>query len=160
MGRAFIFGNNVDTDLIVPGRYLNLSTPEELAEVCMEGYEAGFVKKITPNDVFVAGKNFGCGSSREHAPISIKAAGGTCVIAKTFARIFYRNSINIGLPVLESPEAAEDIESGNEITVDFLKGEIKNLTKDKTYTFAPFPPSIVDIINAGGLVSYVKKCKQ
>ncbi|MFZ5754928.1 MAG: 3-isopropylmalate dehydratase small subunit [Bacillota bacterium] len=160
MGKAFLFGDNVDTDVIVPGQYLNLSTPEELAKVCMEGHETGFIKQVKPGDVFVAGKNFGCGSSREHAPISVKAAGVNCVIARSFARIFYRNAINIGLPVLESKEAVDSIEAGNEITVDFSQGIIRNLTKGEQYTFTPFPDSILEIIKVGGMVQYVKNRKE
>jgi 3-isopropylmalate/(R)-2-methylmalate dehydratase small subunit len=159
MGKAFKFGDNIDTDLIVPGQYLSLSKPNELAEVCMEGYESGFFKKICNGDVFVAGKNFGCGSSREHAPISIKSSGIKCVIAKSFARIFYRNSINIGLPVLESPVAVDSIEENDEITIDLIKGKIENRTKGEIYSFVPFPPAIMEIINAGGLTEYVKNKK-
>lgn len=159
MGRAFIFGDNIDTDAVLPGRYLSLSDPEELGKVCMEGYETDFVNKITLGDVFVAGRNFGCGSSREHAPVSIKAAGVACVIARSFARIFYRNSINIGLPVLEAPEAVDDIESGDEVSVDLNSGVIRNLTKNKACNFTPFPPSIMEIINAGGLAAYVRNRK-
>lgn len=155
MGRAFVFGDNVDTDVIVPGRYLNLTTPEELAGVCMAGVEENFGQRIKKGDVLVAGKNFGCGSSREHAPISIKAAGISCVIAESFARIFYRNAINIGLPVLELKEATALIREGDEILVDFQSGTIQNLTKQETYRFTPFPPFILEIFNAGGLVNYL-----
>lgn len=156
MGKAFVFGDNVDTDSIVPGQYLNVSNPQELAKVCMEGYKPGFISNVAAGDIFIAGKNFGCGSSREHAPVSIKAAGIACVIAQSFARIFYRNAINIGLPVLESPEAVKDIEPGNEIIVDFENGKINNLAKAKAYDFSPFPPAIMAIITCGGLVPYVQ----
>lgn len=155
-GKAFVFNDNIDTDLMVPGKYLTLSRPEELAKVCMAGISENFAAKITPGDVFVAGSNFGCGSSREHAPISIKAAGVNCVIAASFARIFYRNSINIGLPVLESPAAVKSIEEGDEISVDFENGQILNHTKSQTYSFKPFPEYILEIFKAGGLVSYIK----
>ncbi len=155
-GRAYVFGDNVDTDLIVPGRFLTLSTPEELAGVCMAGLDAGFASRLRQGDVFVAGRNFGCGSSREHAPISIKAAGICCVIAVSFARIFYRNAINIGLPVLESKSAARSIREGDEIAVELQEGRIINLTQEETYTFTPFPGFIMDIIREGGLVNYLK----
>lgn len=160
MGKAFVFGDNIDTDLIVPGQYLNLSTPEELAKVCMAGYEEGFAKKIIPGDVFVAGNNFGCGSSREHAPISIKAAGVACVIANSFARIFYRNAINIGLPVLESPEAVAAITAGDIVSVNLSEGEIINETTGGTFKFKPFPAAILEILAAGGLVNYVRSKKK
>lgn len=160
MSNVWLFGDNIDTDLIVPGQYLSLSAPEELAKVCMDGYEVGFSTKIKSGDVFVAGSNYGCGSSREHAPISIKAAGVSCVIAKSFARIFYRNAINIGLPVLESSEAVEQIDAGDKIGVDFAAGKIINYSKQEEYLFVPFPPSILSIINCGGLVNYVKQAKK
>lgn len=159
MGKAFVFGDNIDTDAIVPGQYLNLTTPEELGGVCMEGIEAGFATKISQGDVFVAASNFGCGSSREHAPISMKAAGVACVIAKSFARIFYRNAINIGLPVLEAPEAAAAIKPGDIVEVTLRTGEIINATTDKIFTFAPFPAEIMEILAAGGLVDYVRAKK-
>ncbi|MDX9871427.1 MAG: 3-isopropylmalate dehydratase small subunit [Clostridia bacterium] len=155
-GKAFVFSDNIDTDLMVPGKYLTLSKPEELAKVCMAGIAENFAAQISPGDVFVAGSNFGCGSSREHAPISIKAAGVNCVIAASFARIFYRNSINIGLPVLESPAAVKSIGEGDEISVDFENGQIFNHTKSQTYAFKPFPEYILEIFKAGGLVSYIK----
>ncbi len=160
MGRAFTFADNLDTDAIVPGQYLSLSKPEDLGKVCMEGYRPGFIKDVKTGDVFVAGRNFGCGSSREHAPVSIKAAGVACVIAGSFARIFFRNAINIGLPALESPAAAQDIEDGDELRVYFAKGEIHNLTKNKIYPFSPLPETIMRIIQAGGLVAYVKEHKK
>lgn len=160
MGYAFKFGDNIDTDVIIPGKYLSLSEPEELAKVCMDGFEPGFANKIKAGDVFVAGRNFGSGSSREHAPISIKAAGVSCIIAESFARIFYRNAINIGLSVLESKEASESIEEGDIIEVDFKEGIIKNETKNEVYHFAPYPQTILDIINAGGYKAYLKSQRQ
>ena len=156
-GRVFKFGDNVDTDVIIPARYLNSSDPAELATHCMEDIDKDFVKNVNKGDIIVANKNFGCGSSREHAPIAIKAAGVSCVIAETFARIFYRNSINIGLPILECAEASEDIDEGNEVEVDFDTGVITNKTKNKTYQAVAFPEFMQGIINAGGLVEYIKK---
>ncbi len=157
MGRAFVFGDNIDTDVIVPGRFLNLSVPEELAEICMTGYEENFVNKVNLGDVFVAGKNFGCGSSREHAPISIKAAGVSCVIAESFARIFYRNAINIGLPLMELEKATLLISEGDKISVNFQTGTIENLTKKEAYQCKPFPPFILKIFNAGGMTNYIRE---
>jgi 3-isopropylmalate/(R)-2-methylmalate dehydratase small subunit len=154
-GRAHVFGDNIDTDVIVPGNFLNLSTPQELATVCMAGSRDGYASTIQQGDVFIAGKNFGCGSSREHAPISIKAAGVQCVIAKSFARIFYRNAINIGLPVLESVEAVGSIREGDRISVDFKKGVIINHTLRESYSFMPFSENVIEIIGAGGLVKFV-----
>lgn len=159
MGRAHCFADNIDTDIIVPGQYLSLNTPEELSHVCMEGIQQGYAASIAPHDVFVAGSNFGCGSSREHAPISIKGAGVACVIAKSFARIFYRNAINVGLPVLESAEAVENIAPGDEVNVDFTRGIIKNVTKGQEYPFVPFPPSILAIIDAGGMAPFMRAKK-
>ncbi len=156
MGKALKFGDNIDTDVIVPGKYLNISDSKELAKICMDGIEPGFASKIQIGDVFVAGRNFGSGSSREHAPISIKAAGVNCIIAESFARIFYRNAINIGLSVLESKEASENIDEGNIITVNFKEGIINNETKNETYHFAPYPQTILDIINAGGYKPFVR----
>ncbi len=158
-GKVIKYGNNVDTDVIIPARYLNTSDPAELASHCMEDLDDKFISKVQKGDVMVAGKNFGCGSSREHAPISIKAAGISCVIAETFARIFYRNSINIGLPIIECPEAAIDISDGDEVEVDFDKGSIKNLTTGKTYQGQPFPEFMQEIISADGLINYIKKAK-
>ncbi len=151
MGNVFKFGDNIDTDIIVPGKYLNIPDPEALAKICMEGYELDFADKIIKGDVFVAGKNFGCGSSREHAPISIRWAGVACVIAESFARIFYRNAINIGLPVLESPEAVQSIGIEDTVSVNLMEGVIINKSKNETYHFVPFPPAIMEIIDAGGL---------
>ncbi len=155
-GRVWRFGNDVDTDLIIPARYLNTSDPKELALHCMEDADPGFAAKVAPGEIIVAGKNFGCGSSREHAPIAIKAAGVSCVIASSFARIFYRNSINIGLPILESPEASKAIAEGNEIAVDLATGQIKDLTTGSNYQAAPFPAFMQELITAGGLIEYVK----
>ena len=155
-GIAHKYGDNVDTDVIIPARYLNTSDPKELAVHCMEDIDKDFTKKIRPDDILVGGQNFGCGSSREHAPIAIKAAGISCVIAKTFARIFYRNAINIGLAILECPEASDCISAGDEISVDFDTGLIQNLTKNETYQAEPFPDFIKDIIRKGGLLNSLK----
>lgn len=156
-GRVFKFGSNVDTDVIIPARYLNVPDAEELAKHCMEDIDKEFVHKVSKGDIIVADKNFGCGSSREHAPIAIKASGISCVIAKTFARIFYRNSINIGLAILECEEAADKISEGDEVAIDFDTGVITNLTKNETYQAEPFPDFIKDIINKGGLLNSLKK---
>ena len=156
-GRVFKYGDNVDTDVIIPARYLNTASHAELAAHCMEDIDKDFVKKAQPGDIIVAKKNFGCGSSREHAPIAIKACGISCVIASTYARIFYRNAINIGMPILECPEAAEDIQDGDEVSVDFDTGLISNLTTGKTYQAQPFPPIIQNIIQKGGLLNSIAK---
>lgn len=156
-GSVFKYGDNVDTDVIIPARYLNSSDPKELAEHCMEDIDKNFVKKVKKGDLIVAEKNFGCGSSREHAPIAIKAAGVSCVIADTFARIFYRNAINIGLPIIECPEAAAGIEAGDEVEVDFDTGVITNQTKNKTFQGQPFPEFMQKIIAAEGLVNYINQ---
>lgn len=156
-GKVIKYGNNVDTDVIIPARYLNTSDPAELAKYCMEDLDKTFVNRVEKGDIMVAGKNFGCGSSREHAPIAIKVSGIACVIAETFARIFYRNAINIGLPILECPEAAKDISEGDTVSIDFETGIITNLTKNKQYTGAPFPPFMQEIMNADGLIEYIKK---
>ncbi|SKA82443.1 3-isopropylmalate/(R)-2-methylmalate dehydratase small subunit [Clostridium sp. USBA 49] len=156
-GKAIVYGNNVDTDVIIPARYLNTSDPKELAMHCMEDLDKNFSSRVKPGDIMVAGKNFGCGSSREHAPIAIKASGIGCVIAETFARIFYRNAINTGLPIMECPEAVQDIEDNDEITIDVNTGIITNITKNKTYQAEPFPPFIQEIINAEGLINYIAK---
>ena len=155
-GRVHKYGDNVDTDVIIPARYLNTSSHAELAAHCMEDIDADFVRKVKPGEIMVAGKNFGCGSSREHAPIAIKASGISCVIASTFARIFYRNALNIGLAILECEEAAEDIKSGDEVKVDFDTGVITNVTTGKTYQAQPFPPFIQHIITFGGLRNSIK----
>ena len=156
-GTVFKYGDNVDTDVIIPARHLNTSDPEELAKHCMEDIDREFVKKVKAGDVIVATKNFGCGSSREHAPIAIKAAGVSCVIAETFARIFYRNAINIGLPIVECREAAMEIEAQDEVEVDFDTGLITNLTKGRTYQGQAFPEFMQKIIDCGGLVNYINE---
>jgi len=158
-GQAWKFGNNIDTDLIIPARYLNTSDPEELAKYAMQDADPEWVDKMNKGDFIVAGDNFGCGSSREHAPIALKAAGVSAVIAKSFARIFYRNAINIGLPILESPEAAENINEGDEVEVDLAVGAIKDITTGKTYKAQPFPGFMQKIIEAGGLINYLKFTK-
>ena len=155
-GKVHKYGDNVDTDVIIPARHLNTADLKELASHCMEDIDADFVNKVKAGDIMVGGENFGCGSSREHAPIAIKASGIDCVIAKTFARIFYRNSINIGLPILECPEASEKIENGDEVTVDFDTGVITNETKGETYQALPFPDFIKDIMAKGGLMNSLK----
>lgn len=154
-GRVHKYGNNVDTDVIIPARHLNTQDHKELASHCMEDIDKDFVNNVKQGDIMVAGDNFGCGSSREHAPIAIKAAGIDCVIANTFARIFYRNSINIVLPIMECPEASEKIEAGDEVEVDFDSGVIRNLTKGEEYQAHPFPESIQKIIKAGGLLNSI-----
>ena len=156
-GTVFKYGDNVDTDVIIPARYLNSSDPAELATHCMEDIDREFVHKFQKGDIIVANKNFGCGTSREHAPLAIKAAGASCVIAETFARIFYRNSINIGLPIIECPEAAKAIENGDKVKVDFDSGKIYDLTKGTEYQGQPFPPFMQKIISAGGLVNYINE---
>ncbi|MCI6354195.1 3-isopropylmalate dehydratase small subunit [Eubacterium coprostanoligenes] len=155
-GRVHKFGDNVDTDVIIPARYLNRSDEEWLASHCMEDIDADFAKNVKAGDIMVAEANFGCGSSREHAPIAIKASGIPCVIASTFARIFYRNAINIGLAILECDEAAKDIKDGDEVEVDFDSGVISNITTGKTYQAQPFPPFIQNIIKNGGLMNSIK----
>jgi 3-isopropylmalate/(R)-2-methylmalate dehydratase small subunit len=157
MGKVFKYGENVDTDVIIPARRLVTSDPSELAKYCMEDIDSGFASVVRTGDIIVAGKNFGCGSSREHAPVAIKASGVACVIAPTFARIFYRNAFNTGLPILESEEAADKIEEGDEVEVDFSAGLIRNITKGESYTAEPFPPFISQLIECGGLVEYVKQ---
>ncbi|MFZ5631705.1 MAG: 3-isopropylmalate dehydratase small subunit [Bacillota bacterium] len=156
-GRTWKFGNDVDTDVIIPARYLNTSDPAELAAHCMEDADPQFPARVKAGDIIVAGKNFGCGSSREHAPIAIKAAGVSCVIAKTFARIFYRNAFNIGLPIFESPEAADRIGQGDEVAVDLEAGVIRNITKNEEYRATRVPPFMQRIIAAGGLINYVSE---
>ncbi len=156
-GKVHKYGDNVDTDVIIPARYLNSADPKELASHCMEDIDKNFVNNVKDGDIIVANLNFGCGSSREHAPIAIKASGISCVIASTFARIFYRNAINIGLPILECDEAAKNIENGDEVEVDFDTGIITDKTKNQTYKAQPFPEFMKDIINAGGLLKSLKK---
>ena len=155
-GRVHKYGDNVDTDVIIPARYLNTASHKELAAHCMEDIDKDFVNNVNEGDIRVAEKNFGCGSSREHAPIAIKASGISCVIASTFARIFYRNAINIGLPIMECDEAAHDIKNGDEVSVDFNTGVITNETTGKTYKAEPFPEFIQNIIAKGGLINYIK----
>ena len=155
-GRVFKYGYNVDTDVIIPARYLNTSDAKELAAHCMEDIDVDFVKNVKDGDIIVANKNFGCGSSREHAPLAIKTAGVSCVIASTFARIFYRNSINIGLPILECDEAVKNIDAGDELEVDFKSGLIKNLTKNQEYQGEGFPEFMQKIIDNDGLIGYIK----
>ena len=158
-GKAFVFGDDVNTDVILPGKYLNVTDPQELASHCMESEDPDFVKKARPGDIMVAKRNFGCGSSREHAPLSIKYLGVSCVIASTFARIFFRNALNIGLPILECEEAAEEISAGDEVKVDFDTGIITDITTGKTYKAQPFPPFIQNIIKAGGLLKSLKEAE-
>ena len=153
-GSVFKYGDNVDTDVIIPARHLAIQDPKGLAAHCMEDIDADFVKNVKEGDIMVARKNFGCGSSREHAPIAIKASGISCVIAETFARIFYRNAINIGLPIIECKEAAEDIDAGDQVEIDFDSGLIYNKTKGHTYQGQAFPPFMQELIQAGGLVNY------
>lgn len=156
-GKVFRYGNNVDTDVIIPARYLNTTDHQELAQHCMEDIDTKFIKNVKDGDIIVADKNFGCGSSREHAPIAIKAAGISCVIAVDFARIFYRNAINIGLPILECPEAVAGIEAGDEVEVDFDTGLITNITKNTTCQGQAFPEFMQKLIEAGGLVNSINK---
>ena len=156
-GNVFKYGANVDTDVIIPARYLNTADPGELAKHCMEDIDIEFTNRVQKGDLIVAGPNFGCGSSREHAPIAIKACGVSCVIAPSFARIFYRNAINMGLAILECKEAAEGIADGDEVEVDFKTGKITDYTNGKTFTAKPFPPFIQKIIEADGLVGYIAK---
>lgn len=156
-GYAHTFGDNIDTDVIIPARYLNTADHKELAAHCMEDIDPYFTKKMKQGDIIVGGWNFGCGSSREHAPIAIKEVGISCVIAKSFARIFYRNSINIGMPILECPEASDAIAAGDEVSIDFDTGIIQNITKGQSYQAQPFPPFIKDIINKGGLLKSIQQ---
>lgn len=156
-GRVHKYGDNVDTDVIIPARYLNTADPKELASHCMEDIDAAFVKNVRAGDIMVGERNFGCGSSREHAPISIKASGISCVIAASFARIFYRNALNIGLPILECEQASREISAGDEISVDFGTGVITDITTGKTYQAEPFPPFIQNIIAKGGLLASISE---
>jgi 3-isopropylmalate/(R)-2-methylmalate dehydratase small subunit len=156
-GYVFKYGDNVDTDVIIPARYLNSSDPKELATHCMEDIDKDFVSKVNAGDIIVASKNFGCGSSREHAPIAIKASGVSCVIAETFARIFYRNAINIGLPIIECPEAAKAIKAGDEVKVDFDSGVITDVTTGQSFQGQAFPPFMQKIIDCEGLVNYINQ---
>jgi len=156
-GKVHKYGDNINTDEIIPARYLNTTDPNELRAHCMEDVDPEFAKKVKPDDIITAGQNFGCGSSREHAPIAIKAAGVSCVIAKTFARIFYRNSINIGLPILECPEAVDGIGGGDEVEADLTTGRIRNLSTGQEFQANPFPPFMQQIITAGGLINYARE---
>ena len=156
-GCVFKYGDNVDTDVIIPARYLNSSDPAELAKHCMEDYDPDLIKRMDPGDVLVAGVGFGCGSSREHAPKSVKAAGFSCVVAKGFSRIFYRNAINIGLPIVICTEAVDDCQELDELAIDFDKGILMNVTRNKTYEITPFPAFINDIMNCGGLINRIKR---
>ena len=156
-GTVFKYGDNIDTDVIIPARYLNTQNPQELAAHCMEDIDKTFITRVQPGDIMVGGENFGCGSSREHATLAIKTAGVSCVIAKSFARIFYRNAINIGLPILECPAASEAIANGDTVAVDFDTGLITDETTGQTFEAAPFPPFIQKIITAGGLLNSLKE---
>lgn len=156
-GKCWKYGADINTDLIIPARYLNTTDHKELAKHCMEDIDSNFASKVKNGDIIVAEKNFGCGSSREHAPIAIKAAGISCVIAKSFARIFYRNAFNVGLPIITCPEAAQDVDTGDEIEVDTHTGKIINLTKSRTYQAEPIPTFMQEIIASGGLMGYVAK---
>ena len=156
-GRVWKYGDHVDTDAIIPARYLNVSTAEALAQHCMEDIDTSFAERVEPGDIIVGGENFGCGSSREHAPLAIKGAGVSCVVAKSFARIFYRNAINIGLPILSCPDAVEGTQAGDRLSVDLVAGTITNFRTDETYETSPFPAFIMDIIRAGGLVPYTRQ---
>ena len=156
-GKVHKYGSNIDTDVIIPARYLNSSDPAELASHCMEDIDKSFVLTVKSGDIIVGEENFGCGSSREHAPIAIKASGISCVIASSFARIFFRNSINTALPILECPEAAQKIENGDDVEVDFDTGKIRNITKNEDYFAEPFPDFIKEIISAGGLLNSIKE---
>ncbi len=156
-GKVHKYGADVNTDVIIPARYLNIYDPVELAKHCMEDIDEDFLKRVEPGDIIMATTNFGCGSSREHAPMAIKAVGISCVIAKNFARIFFRNAINIGLPMLECEEAVDSTESGDVLEVDLSRGEIKNITKKLTFTASPYPDFMAEIISSGGLIEYTKK---
>ena len=155
-GKVHKYGDNVDTDVIIPARYLNTSDAKELASHCMEDIDAAFAGRVKAGDIIVAGRNFGCGSSREHAPLAIKASGVACVIATTFARIFYRNALNIGLPILECPEAAEAIAAGDEVGIDLASGTVTDETTGRTFKAEPFPPFMRELIAAGGLAAYMR----
>jgi len=156
-GKVWKYGDNIDTDAIIPARYLNMHDPAELAPHCMEDIDAEFAGAVQPGDIIVAGENFGCGSSREHAPLAIKGAGISCVVAASFARIFYRNAINVGLPILECPPAAQSAETGQEMAVELDGGQVHNLTLGGTFQAEPYPPFMMAIIEAGGLVQYTRK---
>jgi len=155
-GKVWTFGNDIDTDAIIPARYLNTSDPAELARHCMEDADPDFPRKVSSGDIIVAGKNFGCGSSREHAPLALKEAGVACVVAESFARIFYRNAINIGLPILESPEASAVLQEGSRVEINLAEGEITELTGGRKFKAVSFPPFMQEIMAAGGLINYIK----
>ena len=157
MGRAWVYGDNVNTDVIIPARYLFTTDPQELAQHCMEDLDPEFSRKVQPGDVIVAGRNFGCGSSREHAPIAIKASGVQCVVAASFARIFFRNAINVGLPILECPEASQAIRHGDQVEVDLATGVIRDLTTGQTFRARPLPEFVREIVEAGGLIPYARR---
>ena len=159
-GKVHKYGDNVDTDVIIPARYLNTSEAKELAAHCMEDIDAAFAGRVEAGDIIVAGRNFGCGSSREHAPLAIKASGVACVIATTFARIFYRNALNIGLPILECPEAAEAIAAGDEVAIDLASGTVSDETTGRTFKAEPFPPFMRELIAAGGLAAYMRNANR
>jgi 3-isopropylmalate/(R)-2-methylmalate dehydratase small subunit len=154
-GKVHVVGDNINTDLIIPARYLNTSDPKELGKHCLEDADPDFVRKVRPGDILVAGENFGCGSSREHAPLAIKAAGVACVVAKSFARIFFRNAINTGLPIVVCPEAAGSVAAGQDLEIDLAAGQLKDLSTGRRFTFAPFTKEIQAIIDAGGLMAFV-----
>ncbi|MBI4297894.1 MAG: 3-isopropylmalate dehydratase small subunit [Chloroflexi bacterium] len=156
-GKVHRYGTNVDTDVIIPARYLKFSEPAELAKHCMEDLDADFLKRVRPGDIIVAESNFGCGSSREHAPIALKAAGISCIVATSFARIFFRNAIDIGLPILEADDAPSGCQMGDTLEVDLESGEIRNLTRDTVFKAKPYPPFMMELIQAGGLVEYTKR---
>jgi len=156
-GKVWVYGDNVDTDVIIPARYLNVSTPEALAEHCLEDLDPAFAGVVQPGDIIVAGENFGCGSSREHAPLAIKGAGVSCVVASSFARIFYRNAINVGLPILTCPEAVEGAAAGHQMEIDLVSGVVHNLTVGETYQAERYPPFMMAIIEAGGLIPYTRQ---
>ncbi len=156
-GTVHKYGRDVDTDVIIPARYLNTSDPAELASHCMEDIDAGFVERVKPGDIIVAGENFGCGSSREHAPVAIKAAGVSCVVAASFARIFYRNAFNTGLPIVVCPEAAREAEAGDRLRVDVVAGRVENLTKGATYAADAYPEFMRELVESGGLLPYVRR---
>lgn len=156
-GKVWTFGNDIDTDAIIPARYLNTSDPAELARHCMEDADPDFPSKVSSGDIIVAGKNFGCGSSREHAPLALKEAGVACVIAESFARIFYRNAINIGLPILESPDASAVLQEGNQVEIDLAAGEITELASGRKFKAVSFPPFMQEIMAAGGLINYIRE---
>ncbi len=157
VGRVWKHGDNVDTDVIIPARYLNVSTAQELAQHCLEDIDPTFADAVRPGDLIVAGENFGCGSSREHAPLAIKGAGVGCVVARSFARIFYRNAINVGLPVLECPAAVDETEQGHQLEIVLGMGQVRNLTTGRVYQADPYPPFLMKIIDAGGLVPYTQR---